>query len=283
MPVSDVTGAGGTGIGPGRSAAAPGPRPVRAAAFGEVPHGFFTREGGVSEGAFASLNCSMSSGDNADALRENRRRVAAAVGVEAACLLGVTQVHGDAVVTARAAWAPGEGGRADAMVTDRPGLALGVITADCAPVLFLDPAVGVVGAAHAGWRGAAGGILERTLDAMTALGASVSRVVAVVGPCIGPHSYEVGPELRETVRAAEDGFDPDRFFRAGRGDRLMFDLPGYCVARLRAAGVDGAGWTGDDTLADEARFFSHRRRTLAGGGPLGHQISVIASPSSASS
>jgi polyphenol oxidase len=251
---------------------------LRAAALRDLPHGFFTRQGGVSEGPYVSLNCSVSSGDDPDALRENRRRVAAALGLGPDRLLGVTQVHGDVVSTVSAPWAPGEGGKADAMVTDRPGIALGVITADCAPVLFADPAAGVVGAAHAGWRGAVAGILERTLDAMRALGARPEQVIAVVGPCIGPNSYEVGPELREAVRAAEGVPNADAFFRPGEGDRLFFDLPGYCVARLRGAGIGTTGALDLDTLPDTDRFFSHRRRTLAGGGRIGHQISAVALP-----
>jgi YfiH family protein len=237
-------------------------------------HGFFTRIGGVSAGPFASLNCSVNSGDAPEALHENRRRVAEAMGVAPDRLLGITQVHGDGVATVAEPWAPGEGPRADAMVSDRPGLALGIITADCGPVLFADRSRGIVGAAHAGWRGAVGGVLEATVAAMRALGAQ--EIVAVVGPCIGQASYEVGPELRQAVARAGVVSDADGFFTAGQGDRSQFDLAGYCVARLRACGVKAAEALGCDTRADEHRFFSHRRRTLAGGGPIGHQISVIA-------
>ncbi len=251
------------------------------ASLSPCAHGFFTRLGGVSTGPYASLNCSMTSGDDPERLRENRRLVAAAIGVPPEHLLGLTQVHGDAVVTVRAPWAPGEGGRADAMVTDRPGLALGIITADCAPVLFADTRAGVVGAAHAGWRGAVAGVLERTVAAMAALGATPSLIRAVVGPCIGQASYEVGPEVRDALRSAPlvgQRAGADSFFAPGRDDRLQFDLAGYCVARLTKAGVGHATALGLDTRADETRFFSHRRRTLAGGGPIGHQISVIALP-----
>lgn len=244
-----------------------------------LPHGFFTRIGGVSTGPFASLNCSMTSGDLPDSLRENRRRVAFSMGVAPERLLGVTQVHGTAVATVAEPWRPGEGPRADAMVTDRPGVALGIITADCGPVLLADAARGVIGAAHAGWRGAVAGMLEAVVDAMEALGARRDAIAAVVGPCIGQPSYEVGPELGEAVRAAGGLADPERFLSAGRDDRLQFDLAGYCVARLQAAGVGHAVALGCDTCADEARFFSHRRRTRAGGGPIGHQISVVALPS----
>ncbi len=153
-----------------------------------VPHGFFTRRGGVSSGPFASLNCSQSSQDDRTAVLQNRSRVAAAIGVQQECLLGCTQVHGTAVVDAEFPWAPGAGPRADAMVTRQPGLALGIITADCAPVLFADAKAGIVGAAHAGWRGAVAGIIEATLDAMRKLGAQTDRIVAAVGPCIGQGS-----------------------------------------------------------------------------------------------
>jgi YfiH family protein len=176
------------------------------------------------------------------------------------------------VVIVTEPWAVGAGQRADAMVTDRADVALGVITADCAPVLFADRGGKIVGAAHAGWRGAVLGVLEATMAAMAALGAT--DITAAVGPCIGQASYEVGPDLRGSVlsRAAGDS----RFFAPGvRPDRWQFDLAGYCAARLRAAGASQVIVTGVDTLAEEERFFSHRRRTLANAGPIGHQISVI--------
>jgi hypothetical protein len=161
------------------------------------------------------------------------------------------------------------------MVTDRHGIALGIVTGDCAPVLFADADAGIVGAAHAGWRGAVAGVLEATVTAMTALGATPGRITAAVGPCIGQASYEVGADLRAAVldRAAEDA----RFFAPGRRAlHWQFDLSGYCAARLAAACVGAVEVLACDTLADDARFFSHRRRTLAGGGLIGHQISVIA-------
>jgi YfiH family protein len=237
-----------------------------------APHGFFTRRGGVSTGPFASLNCSLSSPDDPSAVLENRARVARSL--DAAHLLGLTQVHGTGVVTATAPWAPGQGGKADAMVTDRPGIALGIVTADCAPVLFADAGGKIVGAAHAGWRGAVAGVLEATIAAMTALGASPDAITAAVGPCIAQRSYEVGPDLRDAVlaRSAADAV----FFAPGqREDRWQFDLAAYCAARLTAAGVGHVIVTGFDTLSEEDRFFSHRRRTLAKAGPIGHQISVI--------
>lgn len=225
-------------------------------------HGFFTRAGGVSVGPYASLNCSLSSADDPASIAENRRRVQDAMGATA--LVGVHQVHGADVVVVDAPWAPGTGPKADAMVTRRSGIALGVITADCAPVLFAAP--GIVGAAHAGWRGALAGVLEAVVAAMG------PGVQAAIGPCIGPASYEVAADMRDTV-LARDAAD-ERFFLPGRQDHWFFDLPGYCAARLRAAGAQ-ATILEYDTLTDEARFYSHRRRTLAGGGPIGHQISVI--------
>jgi YfiH family protein len=161
------------------------------------------------------------------------------------------------------------------MVTTRPDIALGIITADCAPVLMADTDAGVVGACHAGWRGAAAGVIESTVAAMVDLGADPGAIVAVIGPCIGQDSYEVGADLRDAVIAK----DPEhvRFFGPGLRDaRWQFDLGGYCMARLEAAGVGGVNALGADTAADEALFFSYRRRTLRGGGPIGHQISVIA-------
>lgn len=239
------------------------------------PHGFFTRRGGVSTGAFASLNCSLSSPDDRDAVLENRGLVADSLNVARDRLLGCTQVHGIEVARVNAPWQPGAGPKADAMVTDRRGLALGIVTADCAPVLFADREAGIAGAAHAGWRGAAAGVLEATIQAMTSLGAHPDRIVAVVGPCIGQASYEVAADLRDAVIANNPA--DARFFADGkRAGRWQFDLAGYCAARLRAAGIAEAVVTGADTLADQDRFFSHRRRTLAGGGPIGHQISVIA-------
>jgi polyphenol oxidase len=240
-----------------------------------VSHGFFTRLGGVSEGVFASLNCSLSSPDDRAAVMENRARVARAIGVPPQRLMGLTQVHGPAVAIVTDPWPIGAGPQADAMVTGRAGIALGIITADCAPVLFADTEAGVIGAAHAGWRGALSGVLEATVAAMARLGAVPARIGAAVGPCIGQASYEVGADLRSAVvgRAAEDG----RFFMPGqREGRWQFDLAGYCESRLRDAGLREIDVTGADTLAEPARFFSHRRRTLAGEGPIGHQISVIA-------
>lgn len=242
-----------------------------------VPHGFFTRHGGVSTGRFASLNCSLSGRDDPDAVRENRARAAAALHHPPAALVGLTQVHGIAVATLEDAWPEDDRPRADAVVTDRPGLLLGIVTGDCAPVLFADAEAGVIGAAHAGWRGAVAGVIEATLAAMEARGARRARIAAAIGPCIAQPSYEVGADLREAL-LARDPADA-RFLAPGRREgHWQFDLPGYVLARLHAAGVARAAWIGQDTLARAEDFFSHRRSTLSGGGPIGHQLSAIALP-----
>jgi len=240
-----------------------------------APHGFFTRRGGVSSGPFASLNCSLSGKDSRDNVLENRARAARAIDADPARLVGIHQVHGADVTHVTEPWTPGNGPRADAMVTDQRGIALGIVTGDCAPVLFADPHAGVVGAAHAGWRGALAGVLEATLAAMQACGATLERITAAVGPCIAQASYEVGADLHAAVL----GRNPDDagFFAPGHRElHWQFDLPGYCAARLATAGLATIEVLAFDTMTDEARFFSHRRRTLAGGGLIGHQISVIA-------
>ncbi len=242
-----------------------------------VRHGFFTRAGGVSSGPFASLNCSLSGLDDRAHVMENRARAAGALGADPVSLVGLTQVHGADAVHVTLPWRAGEGPRADAMVTDRPGIALGIVTADCAPVLFADHQAGIVGAAHAGWRGALAGVIEATLDAMIGLGADRSRIAAAVGPCIAQASYEVAADLRDAI-LSRDPADAAFFSDGTRPDRWQFDLAGYCAQRLRTAGIASSEVTGVDTLAEETRFFSHRRRTLAGGGPIGHQISVIVAP-----
>jgi YfiH family protein len=218
------------------------------------------------------LNANFSGGDDPQAVAENRARVRQALGADH--LVGVTQVHGTTIIDVDRPWPQGAGPRADAMVTSTPGLALGVITADCAPVLFHDPTSGIIAAAHAGWRGAAAGILENVVAAMLAKGAHLQSLTAAIGPCIAQQSYEVGPDLRDAVVPTLP--DAESFFVRGRPpDRWQFDLAGYCLARLKAAGVVHAEALGRDTMTDATRFFSHRRRTLADGGPIGHQISAI--------
>jgi YfiH family protein len=239
-----------------------------------VPHGFFTRQGGVSGGPFTSLNCSLSGGDAREAVLENRGRAAREIGARPDRLVGLMQVHGANVVEVTAPWCAGEGPRADAMVTKRAGIALGIITADCAPILLADPDAGVAGAAHAGWRGALSGVIEATIAAMVALGAKPGATAAAIGPCISQGSYEVGADLRDAIVAHAD--TDERYFVPGQREaHWRFDLRGYCAARLAGAGVHAVTTIDADTAADETRFFSYRRRTLHGGGPTGHQISII--------
>jgi len=242
--------------------------PITADALGSR-HGFFTRAGGVSGGIYASLNGGQGSDDSAAAVAENRDRIAAHLGADA--LISLHQVHSVRAVAVTGPWA-GERPQADAMATDRPGLALGVLTADCAPVLFADKAAGVIGAAHAGWRGALGGVLEATVEAMQALGAEPSRIRAAIGPTITQRAYEVGPEFVE--RFLDDDPENARFFAAGRGDRALFDLPGYARARLAAIGVEAA-WTGHCTYSDPERFFSHRRGVHEGAPDYGRLVAAI--------
>lgn len=242
-----------------------------------MPHGFFTRRGGVSTGPYASLNCSTKSADDPTRVRQNRALAVRAIGADPDLLYGVNQVHGTEVAYFTNSSTSLPAPTADAMVTNQSGVTLGIITADCAPVLFADCDARVVGAAHAGWRGALAGVLEATLNAMQALGAFRSRIRAAIGPAIGPNSYEVGRDLREAV-LARDARDC-RFFTPGRRDaHWLFDLPGYCRARLLAAGVASAVAVSADTATDAERFFSNRRRNQSGGGPIGHQISLIMLP-----
>ena len=234
-------------------------------------HGFFTRKGGASSGIFAGLNCGTGSSDQAEIVAINRARVAEAMGLPVEALVSVHQVHSPDVVTVTAPLA--DKPRADAMVTATPGLALAVLTADCQPVLFADAAAGVIGAAHAGWKGAQGGVLEATLDAMEALGARRGKIAAVIGPCISQPAYEVGQEFFENF--TDDAPETRRFFINGAGDRYLFDLPSYGLWRLREAGVGHAEWTRHCTYADPARFYSYRRTTHAGEVDYGRLISVI--------
>jgi polyphenol oxidase len=240
-----------------------------------TPHGFFTRLGGISSGPYASLNCSLSGGDARDAVLHNRATAARALSARPDHLVGLMQVHGSDVVHVTQPWAPGAGPRADAMVTDRPDIALGIITADCAPILLADTQAGVVAATHAGWRGAVAGVIEATIAALVRLGADPTTIAAGIGPCIRQRSYEVSADLRDAVLAHDRA--NDRFFAPGqRNARWQFDLAGYCGARLATAGITHIDTVDADTAADETRFFSYRRRTLGGGGPIGHQISIIA-------
>ena len=235
-------------------------------------HGFFTRRGGASSGIFAGLNCGRGSSDQSGAVAINRARVANAMNVAEDALIGVHQVHSATVVRVVPG---GEYGaeQADAMVTDAPGLALSVLTADCQPVLLADAEAGVIGAAHAGWRGARDGVLEATLEAMEGLGARRAGIAAVIGPSISQGAYEVGPEFLEGFLDDDPG--NARFFAQGAGDRMLFDLPAYGLHRLRAAGIGHAEWTRHCTYTDPDRFYSYRRSVHRGEADYGRLISAI--------
>lgn len=240
-----------------------------------IRHAFFTRDGGVSRGRYASLNCGFSSEDDPDAVRTNRARALAALDLPKGALHTGRQVHGATVITARAPWPDPPRTEADAVVTDRPGLAVAVLTADCAPVLLAEPVAGVVGAVHAGWRGALAGVIEAAIEAMVALGARPQRLSAAIGPCIGQASYEVGPEYQDAFLA--DDPTNARFFAPLEGsDRLRFDLKDYVRLRLERAGAGSVQVLGEDTAADPDRFFSNRRTQQQGGGRFGLLLSAIA-------
>lgn len=237
-----------------------------------VRHWFFTRRGGASSGVYEGLNCGTGSNDQRDVVALNRARAAEALDVHPDRLLSLHQYHSDVVAVAGPeGWS--ERPRADGVVTAVPGLALGILTADCAPVLFAERETGVVGAAHAGWRGALDGVLEATVEAMVDLGARREAIVAAVGPTISQVAYEVGPEFLERFRDEEEGFE--RFFAPGRGNRLRFDLPGFVLFRLRSAGIAEAEWIGRCTYSDPGRFFSYRRATHAGDPDYGRMLSAI--------
>ena len=240
-----------------------------------IRHAFFTRQGGVSTGVYDSLNLGRGSQDDPAAVEENRRRAAAHMGVEPGALLSCYQTHSTIVRVAVEPWNDlrPEG---DAIVTATPGLSCGALAADCAPVLFADAEARVVGAAHAGWKGALDGVVQSTVSAMVAAGARADRIVAVVGPCIGPGSYEVGPEFFERFHAHDPGCEG--FFRdlGGIEGKFMFDLPGFVLWRLEQAGVEQSEWIGHDTCADEARFFSNRRNFRRGEKDYGRLMSAIA-------
>jgi len=235
-------------------------------------HGFFTRRGGASTGIFEGLNCGTGSSDQSEVIAINRARVADAMQVAPDGLAAVHQVHSaDAlcVPLAGSADAP----QADAMVTRTPGVALTILTADCQPVLFADHCAGVIGAAHAGWKGALNGVLEATLDAMEGLGAKRSDIAAVIGPAISQQNYEVGQEFLETFLDEDPG--NAAFFANGNDGRFQFDLPGYGLNRLRNAGVGLAEWTRHCTYADPSRFYSYRRSTHQDEADYGRLISAI--------
>jgi YfiH family protein len=240
-----------------------------------ITHRFFTRRGGVSSGLYSSLNCGYGSGDSPDNVRENRRRAAETFGRSEPELLTLHQIHSTDVLTVgEQRWTSPGAPRADAMVTDRSNVVLGVMAADCAPVLLADPHAHVIGAAHAGWRGALSGVVEATVAAMEKLGAHREYVRAAIGPCIGRESYEVGPEFPAPF-LEQDEANTAFFLAAPRAGHFLFDLAGYLTARIARAGI-AVEATGHDTLAAADDFFSYRRNTLQGVRDYGRGLSAIA-------
>ena len=236
-----------------------------------IRHGFFTRRGGASSGVFEGLNCGFGSSDQADVVAINRARVAGAMQCDADNMMGVHQIHSADVITVSEPSA--DRPKADGLVTTTPGLLLTVLAADCQPVLFADADAGVIGAAHAGWRGAVGGVLEATLDAMEGLGAARENIHAAIGPCISQVAYEVGPEFLEEF--LDEDPENARFFAGGDGNKAHFDLPGFGLHRLRSAGVGHAEWTRHCTYSDPDRFFSYRRSVHRKEADYGRLISAI--------
>lgn len=244
---------------------------LKADSLAPLRHGYFTRRGGASSGVFSGLNCGFGSSDQKEVVAINRARVADALDIPPDNLFGVHQVHS---ATAVSVDEPIDGTtQADGIATATPGLAISVLTADCQPVLFADHSAAVIGAAHAGWRGTLDGILESTVDAMVALGADRENIHAVIGPTISQSAYEVGPEFFDTFMAEDQA--SARYFANGTDDRLMFDLPGYGLSRLRAAGISSAEWTRHCTYSDPDRFYSYRRTTHAKEADYGRLIAAI--------
>ena len=246
---------------------------IRAGALDGVAHAFLGRRGGVSEGVCAGLNVGWGSGDDREAIAENRRRAIAAV-APGARLVTVHQVHSGEALYAAEPWPDAGRPHADAMVTDRPGLALGILTADCAPVLLADREAGVIGAAHAGWKGAFAGIVEASVAAMERLGAERARIAAAVGPCIARRSYEVDEAFRRRFLEADPA--NERFFAAGRLGHHGFDLEGLVLSRLADAGVERVEALGQDTYSQPDIFYSYRRSTHRGEPSYGRHIALIA-------
>jgi polyphenol oxidase len=245
---------------------------IRSRALAGLPHGFLGRRGGVSQGVIAGLNVGHGADDDAEAVAENRRLAVQAV-LPGAALATVYQVHSADAVLVKEPWPFNERPHADAMVTDRPGLLLGVVTADCAPVLLADREAGVIGAAHAGWRGAQGGVVESAIAAMVRLGADRARIAAAIGPAIAQPSYEVDAAFRRNVASGDV-----RFFVPGRSGHWQFDLEGYVADRIRAEGVVSIDALGLDTYSDADRFYSYRRATHRGEPNYGRQFSLIGLP-----
>jgi len=236
-------------------------------------HGFMSREGGVSEGIYTSLNCALGSSDRVEHVVENRRRAVQLAGLGTAPLVTCSQIHSAKVVRVTAPWSPESSPDADALVTKQPSIALGILTADCTPVLFADRSAGVIGAAHAGWKGAVGGVLEATLEAMLKLGATHQNIRAAIGPCIHQASYEVGAEFRASVLGTSVW--AESCFQDGAPNHFYFDLPGYVAARLARASLENVERVDIDTYTHADTCFSYRRTTHQGGGDYGRSLSVI--------
>jgi len=236
-------------------------------------HGFLSAEGGVSTGIYRSLNCGFGSADRAGNVAQNRQRALQLAGLGDAPLVTCFQIHSPNVECVEEPWEPEKAPQADALVTNKPSIALGILTADCTPVLFCDVHAGVIGAAHAGWKGAVDGVLEATIQAMIALGATSENIHAAIGPCIHQASYEVGAELKENILAkspwAED------VFKNGKPGHFQFDLPGYVAERLDRAGVKSVEQVDVDTYTHKDSCFSYRRTTHQGGGDYGRALSII--------
>jgi YfiH family protein len=264
-------------IHPGNIVTEMDPQPLAAAILSDldgIRHGFFTRRGGVSKGIYASLNCGFGSADRREDVTENRRRAAQALFVPSAHLITPHQIHSATALLVSAPWTPGEAPPADAVITATPGLAVGVLVADCAPVLLADPKAGVVGAAHAGWKGALGGIIEAAVAAMEEAGASRSRILAAIGPAISEASYEVGPDFQKAFAAEDASFE--RYFSLPSGqDRPHFDLPGFVRRRLKDSGVAHIENLECCTYQNESLCFSYRRSLHRGEPDYGRQISAI--------
>ena len=239
-----------------------------------IRHGFLTRHGGVSEGIYASLNCGLGSQDDQAAVVENRSRALRAAGLDPRSLSTAYQVHSARVAVVDESWDETQRPQVDGLVTRTPGKSLGILTADCVPVLFADPEARVIGAAHAGWKGAVGGVLQETVAAMERLGATRARIQAGIGPAIAQKSYEVGPEFPQAFIARDPA--NGRFFKTStRCRHFMFDLTGFVAAELKALGLAGIALAGNDTCAEADDFFSYRRTTLAREPDYGRQISLI--------
>lgn len=252
------------------------PEPFRARAL-EAPgirHGFFGRKGGVSEGLYDSLNCGLGSKDTREAVTENRARVAIALGSRPDRLVTGYQIHSPDVAHVETPWQPGDAPKVDGLVATKPGIVLGVLAADCAPILFADPEAKIIGAAHAGWRGAVGGVLDATVNAMVRLGARAAFIRAAVGPCIGKDSYEVGPEFPAPFIAENPG-NRDFFRPARREGHFMFDLTGYVGRRLERLGLGTVELLQRDTCAEADSFFSYRRSCLRKEADFGRGLSAI--------